>query len=349
MEIRKDSAFWHLAWLIPLLILCMLISLSVGASSLSVVDSLRIMLAKIPFLRKVVDISDIRTAYITIVWQVRLPRIIMSALVGGGLAMVGASFQGLFRNPLADPHILGVSSGAAAGATIAMLSGITLSIGGLSAVGIFAFIGALVTVFSVYRIACVGNKVAVTNILLTGTAISSMLSAVISLLMSLNHDDIEKVYMWTLGSFSAATWKKILFLVIAIVAGGIILLVFAKELDLIATGEETAASLGVDTAVVKRSIIIAASLLVAACVSVSGIIGFVGLVIPHCIRFFCGPKHSRLLPLCMVGGAIFMVICDTISRTLIAPSEIPVGVVTALFGAPYFIVLLQRNKRKAGY
>lgn len=333
------------AILMVVLILCIIISASLGSADLSVIDSLKIMISRIPYLGRHINMSDIKEVYPKIVWQIRMPRILLAGFVGCGLAVVGAAFQGLFRNPLADPHILGVSSGAAVGATVAMLSGIGFHFLGLGVIGTFAFIGALLTAFIVYRISCVGNKLPVVNILLTGTAVSMMLSSVISLLMTFHHDKIEKVYLWTMGSFSAATWDRVLFLAIFTVICCSVIIIFSSELDVITTGNDTAESLGINTAKIKKIIIAVASLQVAVCVSMSGIIGFVGLVIPHCIRMISGPRHKVLLPLSCLGGAIFMIICDTIARNVASPSEIPVGVITAILGTPYFIYLLQRNKR----
>lgn len=340
---RRDIGYKVI--LILILILCIVISASLGSADLSVTDSLKIIISRIPYLGKHINISEIAEVYPRIVWQIRMPRILLAGFVGCGLSVVGAAFQGLFRNPLADPHILGVSSGAALGATIAMLSGIGFHFLGLGVIGTFAFFGALLTAFIVYRVSCIGSKLPMVNILLTGTAVSTMLSSLISLLMTFHHDKIEKVYLWTMGSFSAATWDRVLFLSIFTVICCGVIIIFSSELDVITTGNDTAESLGINTAKIKKIIIVVASLQVAACVSNSGIIGFVGLVIPHCIRMISGPKHNVLLPLSFLGGAIFMIICDTIARNAAAPSEIPVGVITAILGTPYFIYLLQRNKR----
>ena len=332
--------------LIILLFLCIVFSASVGSSDLTMKDSFRIIAAKIPLVGKHIDISNLKEVYIKIVWDIRMPRIIMAGLVGCGLSVVGAVFQGLFKNPLADPHILGVSSGAAAGATVVMITGIGMGMSGLGAIGAAAFIGAVITVFFVYRISCVGNRVSTINIVLTGTAVSTMLSSFISLMMAFNHEQIEKVYMWTLGSFSSSSWTKVIFLACMSFVCIAVILFFSRELDVVATGNDTAESLGIDTAKVKKILIVMASFLVAACVSVSGIIGFVGLVVPHSIRIMSGPKHRRLLPLSCIGGAVFVIICDTIARNAASPSEIPVGVVTAVLGTPYFLFLLQRSRRK---
>jgi iron complex transport system permease protein len=334
-----------IAILLVILFMSIIISASLGSANLSIVNSLRILLSRIPILNQFVSIEDMKQTYITIVWNIRLPRILLAGLTGSGLAVVGGAFQGLFRNPLADPHILGVSSGAALGATLAMLSGLTVNWLGLGVIGIFAFIGALITVFLVYHLAKLGTSTSVASMLLTGTAISTMLSAVISLLMTFHRDQIEKVYMWTMGSFSAATWSKVAFEAGIIILCSAVIIIYSKDLNVILTGEDTAKSLGIDIERVKRIIIVMASLLVAACVSVSGIIGFVGLIIPHCIRLVSGPDHGKLLPYSLLGGAIFMIFCDTIARTIASPTEIPVGVITAVFGAPYFITLLYLRRR----
>lgn len=332
--------------MVILLAFAIVAAASVGSADLSMEDSLRLLVSRLPIIGSYIDISQISGVYETIVFKVRMPRILLSAFTGCGLAVVGACFQGLFRNPLADPHILGVSSGAAVGATLAILSGVQLSFLGLGMIGAAAFVGAVLAILFVYTIASQGKQIQTVNLLLTGTAVSSMLSAVISLFMSMNREQIEKVYLWTLGSFSAATWNKVGFLAIFIFVGCAVLIFYSEELDMISIGEETAKSLGVDTGIVIRGLLAAASLMVAACVSVSGIIGFVGLIIPHCVRMLYGSGHRRLFLLSALLGSVFMIFCDTVARTITAPSEIPVGVVTALFGTPFFIYLLQRNKNK---
>lgn len=343
--IIRRSKLWYTILLVFILIVCIVFSASLGSADLSIIDSLRLIAARTPFIGQHVNTEGIAEVYPKIVWQIRMPRILLAGLAGCGLSVVGAVFQGMFRNPLADPHILGVSSGAALGATIAMLSGVGLNLLGLGMIGTFALCGALLTAYLVYQLSCVGSRLPVVNILLTGTAVSTMLSAIISFLMTFHHNKIEKVYLWTLGSFSAATWDKVLFLAVSTVLCCGVMLQFSGELDVLTTGNDTAESLGINTARTKKILLTVASLEVAVCVSISGIIGFVGLVIPHCIRMISGPRHRVLLPLSCIGGAIFMIICDTLARNVAAPSEIPVGVITAMLGTPYFILLLQRNKK----
>lgn len=343
----KKKLIWvKAAELFLLLLLVMIFAISVGSADLSMIDSLQIVLNRIPVIGNHVDVSELAVTYDTIIWQVRMPRILISAMVGGALAVVGAAFQGVFQNSLADPHILGVSSGAALGATFAMLTGTSVSFFGLGTIGIFAFLGAMATVFLVYRVAGFGGQISTTNMLLTGTAISTMLSAIISLLMTFNNNQIAKVYMWTMGSFSSATWEKVIFLALFVFIGVIIMIIYSGKLNILMMGEEDAQCLGVDVSRTKTILIVTASLLVAASVSVSGIIGFVGLIIPHCVRMICGSDNRKLIPYVFFVGAIFLVFCDTIARTIAAPTEIPVGIITSIFGAPYFVMLVVTRRRK---
>ena len=343
----KQKLIWvKVAGLCLLLLLVMVFAISVGSADLSMWDSLQLVLSKVPVFGSMTDVSELAATYEKIIWQVRMPRILTSALVGGALAIVGATFQGVFQNSLADPHILGVSSGAALGATFAMLTGVSVSFMGLGTIGVFAFLGALVTVFLVYRVAGVGGQISTTNMLLTGTAISTLLSSIISLLMTFNREQIAKVYMWTMGSFSSSTWEKVGFLGAFVFVGTVILFMYSGKLNILMMGEEDAQCLGVDVSKTKTCLIITSSLLVAASVSVSGIIGFVGLIIPHCVRLMCGSDNRKLMPYVFFIGAIFLVICDTLARTIAAPTEIPVGIITAIFGAPYFVVLVATRKRK---
>ena len=345
MESKKKKYYICISILCIFMLLCIGISASIGSSSVTVLDSFKIIFSKIPVLNKLIDTSDVKQVYEVIVWKVRLPRILQSSLVGGALAVVGCTFQAVFRNSLADPHILGISSGAALGATLAILCGITLNFFGIGIVSIFAFTGALLTVILVYHIGGLGGKIVVTNLLLTGTAISTMLSSIISLLMIYNREQLEKVYLWTLGSFSASNWSKVLFLAVVSLICVTVIFMFGRDLNIILTGDEAASSLGIDTSRIKNILIIISAVLVSASVSVSGTIGFVGLVIPHCMRLIVGSDHKILLPFSYFGGASFMIICHTIARTIAQPTEIPVGVITAFFGAPYFVYLLYRNTK----
>lgn len=345
MKERNKRYQWYIGFLFLVLVASVIVAISVGSSSLYWADSLRLLMSKLPIVQRFVDTSDIKPVYETILFQVRMPRVLVAALVGCGLSTVGCAFQAIFRNALADPHILGVSSGAALGATIAMLSGMSVQFLGLGVIGVFAFVGAILTVLLVYQLANIGGRIATTSLLLTGTAISTLLSAIISLLMTFNRQELEKVYMWTLGSFSSANWSKIGFVTVCITIGIVCMMFYARDLNIILTGDEVAESLGVDAGKVKLRLIVLGSIIVAACVATSGVIGFVGLIIPHCMRFLVGSNHKILLPVSCLAGATFMILCDTIARTIAAPTELPVGVITAIFGAPYFILLLYRQNR----
>ncbi|MCD7708959.1 MAG: iron ABC transporter permease [Clostridiales bacterium] len=339
----------YLCLLFFILFIVMVCSLSVGSADISVGDSLGIVLDRIPLIGNLIDGSGFSKSSLTVIWSVRFPRICLSALVGGILAIVGAAFQSIFRNPLADPHILGVSSGAALGATVAMLfPGITVSVAilGLGTTGVMAFVGAIISVFIVYSVAKIGGRYSTVNMLLTGTAMSTLFSSLISLFMTFHNDQIGKVYMWTMGSFSSASWPRARFVFIFAVAGVIILSALSRKLNVLALGDEEAECLGISTKKLRRAVIIISTILVAAAVSVSGIIGFVGLMMPHCVRMICGPDLRKVIPYGFFTGAIFIVICDTLARTVTAPTEIPVGIITSICGAPYFIFLVWRQYRR---
>ena len=343
---KKRKVWIRIIELLILLAVAVTVSASVGSSSLNPLDAFRIIAAKLPGIGNFFDISNLDDSYVTIIWNVRLPRICLSALTGAALSLAGCTYQGVFRNPLADPYILGVSSGAALCATIATVCGLSVSFAGLGPVGLAAFAGAVFTVFLVFGISKTGGGISMTGMLLTGTAVSTMFSALISLLLTFNHEQLARIYMWTMGSFTSATWDKNLLLVIFVALAGCALILLAPKLNLLMMGEDDAKSLGLDTGRYRMIFIVIASLLVAAAVSVSGIIGFVGPIIPHSVRMIEGSDNRRVMPVALLGGAVFMLVCDTIARTAVAPTEIPIGIITAVFGAPYFIILLITGKKR---
>ncbi|MBR5316229.1 MAG: iron ABC transporter permease [Firmicutes bacterium] len=276
----------------------------------------------------------------TIIWMLRFPRSILAFLVGGGLALCGGVYQAIFKNPMADPFILGISSGAAFGATIGILLNFSASFMGMNSTSLLAFAGALLSIFFVYNIAKVGRQANTTSLLLCGTAVNQFLTALISFAMLMFSNEMKKIYFWTLGSFSSKGWDHVITVLPYVVIGMIIILIFAKELDIMVLGDETATRFGVDVEKNKRILFLVTSLVMAACVSVSGIIGFVGLIAPHVIRLIVGPSHKKLLPLSFVLGGVVLCICDTIARSVIN-AEVPVGIVTAIVGAPFFVYLLR--------
>lgn len=279
-----------------------------------------------------------------IIWSIRFPRVLLGAMVGVSLSVAGAIFQGLFRNPMADPYVIGVSSGAALGAVAAIL---LLGSAGLKysySIPAFAFICAVLTIFLVYSLARTGGKVPVMTLLLAGIAVNSFLSALQSLAMFYSGDQMHQVVFWLLGGFSSRGWEYILMFMPYALIGTVIAFLYARELNGMLIGEEQAQHLGIDVEKVKIMLLIASALLIGASVSVSGLIGFVGLIIPHVVRLVIGPDHRVLLPMVALTGAIFMVGADILARTIIAPEELPVGVVTALIGGPFFIYLLRSQK-----
>ena len=241
---------------------------------------------------------------------------------------------------MADPFVLGISSGAAFGATIGIVLSIPATFLGMNTVSAFAFAGALLSIFFVYHIAKVGRQANTTSLLLCDVAVNQLLTAVISFAMLISANEMKKIYFWTLGSFSARGWDHVTTVLPYIVIGLAVVFLFARELDIMVLGDETAVRFGVNVERNKRILFVVTSLMMAACVSVSGIIGFVGLVSPHIVRLIFGPVHRRLLPMSFVLGGIVLCICDTIARSVMA-AEIPVGIITAIVGAPFFIYLLR--------
>ena len=280
----------------------------------------------------------------SIILDLRLPRILSGALVGSALAMAGSVLQALLRNPLADPFVLGISSGAAVGAVLAILFGLGATFLGAYAVPGSAFGGALFTLFLVYFIARVEGRAPTNTMLLAGVIVSSFFSAVIMFLISATSDEqIYNVTFWLMGNLEYMASQSLGIIFLFLMVGGGILFALARDLNLLALGEETAAELGVDVERVKKLAFIFASLITGAVVSVSGLIGFVGLIVPHVVRMIWGPDHRFLLPASALVGAMLMVVADTLARTVMAPTEIPVGVVTAMGGAPFFVYLLRKK------
>lgn len=283
----------------------------------------------------------------TVVWDLRLPRVIVAGAVGMGLGVAGTVLQGIFRNPMADPAILGVSAGAGLGAVIAIYAG--LAAASLWLLPGVAFAAALVTAALVYGLATRGGRTPVLTLLLAGIAVGSFLSSAIGLVLILAHAvQIQTMLLWLLGSFDGETWAQVEVTVPLIVLGSAACLLFARELNILATGEESARGVGVPVEWTKRILLGLSALVTAAGVAVSGTIGFVGLMVPHMLRLIVGPEHGRLLPASALGGAAFLILADLVSRLLIRPAEVSVGVITSFLGAPFFIYLLRRHRAAAG-
>ena len=279
----------------------------------------------------------------SIFWNLRAPRIVLSVLVGAALSVCGAAYQSVFRNPLTDPYVLGISSGASVGAAVAILLGLEAYMLG---VGACALVTGLLTIVVIYRIASIGNRMHTTTLLLTGVCITFLMSAIISFIMVLRQDKMDSIIFWTMGSFASASWTEVAIVAPVVAVGISIVLYYARDLNLLLAGSETARSLGVEVERVKRVLLLSTTLMVAFCVATCGVIGFVGLVVPHCLRLVLGPDNRRIVPCAIFAGGLFMLLCDTLARTLLMPAELPVGSLTALAGAPLFIYLLYKNKKR---
>lgn len=287
-------------------------------------------------------------SYESIIMDVRLPRIILGALVGSGLAVAGCAMQALFRNPMASPYILGISSGAAFGASLAIVLGISLGIS-VFVVPFMAFTFAIITVFLVYNIAKIKGKVPMETLLLAGIAVGAFFTAQVSLIKYIAGEELRSIVFWLMGGLWASSWDKVAVAFPLILLGTSVIMFFSRDLNLMLMGEEHALDLGINVEIVKKIILIFSSLVVAAAVSVSGIIGFIGLIIPHTMRIIVGPDHRILLPSSCLVGAIFLIWTDTLARSIIQPIELPVGIITASFGAPFFLYLLRKRKRISGW
>ncbi len=330
--------------LICLAVFSLVITTTIGVAEISFVNVGRMIINRIPYFSEFIQ-EDWPSTWETIIFNMRLPRVVLGFIVGASLSIAGAAFQGLLRNPLADPHTIGVSSGAALGATLAIF---LQSIYGLSIMGgipFFAFIGASLALLFVYNLSRVGNNIPVVTLLLAGVVVSSFLSAVISLLMLLAGEHIRGIYFWLAGGLSLKTWSHVIMVLPYVIVGSSAIFYWSRDLNVILLGEEAASNLGIDVNRVKIIILVAASLITGAAVSVSGMIGFVGLIIPHAVRMIVGPDHRILIPTSALVGGLYLIWMDSAARTLLAPTEMPVGIITAFLGAPFFIYLL-RSKRK---
>lgn len=298
---------------------------------------------QIPIVNTTINPNSFAENTAAIVLAIRLPRIVAAVVIGAGLAASGVLYQGVFKNPMADPYVLGVSAGAAVGAGIGLLFG--LSLFGAPIAPVLAFIGALVTIFVVYNISRVGTRVPEMTLLLSGIAITIFLMAVYQVMqvMATNYK-LHELVNWTIGGIANIGWGSVITITPFIVVGIIISAVFSRDLNMMSLGGDTAQHLGVNTERTKKILITLGALMTAAAVSVSGLIGFVGLMIPHITRLIMGPDHRLLLPASVIVGAIFLVICDAVARILTGAAELPVGAITALTGGPFFIFLLRRKK-----
>jgi len=323
-------------------LLVMIASLRFGTEEIGFVDSARILFGALRYGETGIDSLGPSSV---ILLQVRLPRVLLGFMVGSCLAAVGVGLQALLRNPLADPYVLGISSGAALGAAVAMLVGFGKTVLALSAISFCAFLGGLSSLIVVYRIALSYGHLPIHTLLLAGVILNAIFSALIMFITStMNPNRSFGMMSWLMGTLAAPDYPALIVLTVYLFVGGLILFMQTRALNILTLGEESARSLGVEVERVKKTVFFTSALLSGAVVSVSGLIGFVGMVIPHAVRMMIGPDHRLLLPASALVGGIFLLAADTAARTLLAPAEIPVGVITALAGGPFFIYLLMSRK-----
>jgi iron complex transport system permease protein len=336
---RWRSRIYAIVGLVLLLGITIIVTLAIGSTNIPFDTVWHVLFSKLPFTHAEPTWAS---TIDTIIIDIRLPRLLLAGLVGAALAVAGATYQGLFRNPLADPYLIGVSQGAALGAVIGFMLPISWQ---AATIPLLAFTGAVLAVAMVYSIARVGKTLPMTTLILAGVALGAFLAAITSYLMIASGDKLHGIISWLLGTFSLTNWWQVTMVTPYIFIGIIIIWLYARPLNVMQLDEEQAKQLGVHVEQVKLILLGAATMITAAAVCFCGIIGFVGIIIPHAVRLIWGPDHRFLLPLATFAGAIFLILADTVARTMLAPTEIPVGAITAFLGAPFFLYLLRQRKR----
>lgn len=326
-------------------VLIALFAIGIGSVYIPLPTALKIVLARVPFVALPVDWPG---TFDIILLDIRLPRVVLIALTGFALASSGTAYQGLFRNPLADPYLIGVAAGASLGSTLAVTWPLAQAgLVGTVLVPLGAFIGALVAVALVLMLGRVGQRVPTTTLILAGVAIGSFAISLNTFILLSNGNQVARVLSFLMGGYGGAGWGAVTAILPFVSVGFVVMYLYAHQLNLLLFDEEQARQLGIDVARVKLIIILAATLTTAAVVAFAGLIGFVGLIVPHAARFFTGPDHRRLFPVAALGGAGFLMLADLLARTVIAPQELPLGVLTAFAGVPFFLFLLRRAKNAA--
>ena len=341
LKLKYKRAVYINFFLLFALILGIILATGMGYLQISPAEVIRILINAV-FSESLS--SSVNEVFPLVVLDVRLPRILSAVLVGGGLAVAGCVFQAILLNPLADPYTLGISSGAAFGAAIALI----LSIFGILlpfwfSVPFFAFLGALTTLAAVFYLASADNRLSSNTLILSGVIISAILSAGIGFIKYLADEDVSIIIFWLMGSLVGKSWTDIILVSILFLPAFAIIMFFSRDLNIMSLGAKTSDTLGIETAKVRKTLLISASLITAACVSISGIIGFVGLIIPHLLRLILGADNRVLLPACFCGGAILLLFADTITRAIL-PSELPIGVLTSLIGGPFFCYIFRKKQ-----
>lgn len=326
--------------LFVLLLFAIVTATMLGGVTIPFKETVTILLDALPF----IDL-DVSTTYEKIILQIRLPRVLVAGCIGAGLAVAGVVMQSIFRNPMADPGIIGVSSGGALGGVVAIYFGLS-SIGSFM-IPLLGFVGAFITLSVVYFISTSNGRTSILTLLLTGVAISSFLSACTSLLLTYsNVAQLQQILYWLMGDLNGRDWDHLKLMILPVLISCVIFYFYRQELDILLLGEEEAKNLGINVQVTRNVLLIVASLLTGVCVSLTGAIGFVGLIVPHMIRLVVGPSHRLLIPASILGGGIFLIVADLIARLFIRPAELQIGIITSFFGAPFFIYLIILNKRK---
>jgi iron complex transport system permease protein len=288
--------------------------------------------------------SGLSVRQAAILWQLRVPRVLAGGLVGAMLAMAGAAYQGVFRNPLADPYLLGVAAGAGLGVTLAIAYGQAAAMGPLSLVPLAGFLGALLGVGATYALGRSGPGGRTTGtLILAGVAVAAFMTATQTFVQQRHSQTLRQVYVWILGTLARASWQDVWLMAPYVAVSATVLLLHHRLLDVMSFGDEEANSLGVEAARTRVVVVVAATVGTAAAVAVSGLIGFVGIIVPHTVRLVVGPSHRLVLPLSFVFGGAFLILADVLARLALQPAEIPIGVVTAFFGAPFFLLVLRRS------
>ncbi len=341
---RTSRGFYTLIILLAAAVgLSIVVATGMGYIRISPAEVLRILLAQLTGDGSYLAGMD--TVWPVVVMDVRLPRIITAVIVGAGLAVSGTVFQGILLNPLADPYTLGISSGAAFGAALALLANIT-ALGSYS-VPLFAFAGAVLTLFVVLHLSSFDGQMSSNTLILSGVIVGAILAAGLSFIKYMADEQVAVIIFWLMGSFASKSWPEVWLVFWCVLAGTGLTLFYARDLNIMSLGQRSSDYLGVDTARVRKTLLITASLLAAACVSVSGIIGFVGLIVPHLMRFLVGPDNRRLLPAAMLAGGVLLLAADTLTRAVL-PAEVPIGVLTALIGGPFFCYIFRKRQMGLG-
>ncbi len=317
-----------------------IVSTRMGYITISAEEILRVIFSAVSKSPSVIDGIDPSIPFV--VMDVRLPRILTATLVGAGLAISGVIYQGILLNPLADPYTLGISSGAAFGASLALLANLTLV--SHFSIPIFAFAGAIITLFIVINLSTFNGQISANTLILSGVIVGAILSAGISFLKYLADEQVAIIIFWLMGSFISSTWTGVMTVGIAVIIGIGITIFYGRDLNIMSLGSRSSDALGVETAKVRIILLLTASFVTAICVAMTGIIGFIGLIVPHLMRFFVGPDNRKLLPVSAMAGGILLLLADTITRAVL-PVEVPIGVLTALIGGPFFCVIFRKRQR----